>query len=79
MKEKGATAAYVIALLWNLSVWIGKNTEDIAYDMWQPNMSKHGRQCLQNTSMPVRHKELWVQTVHSKHLNVRTALWLTTS
>jgi hypothetical protein len=34
MKEKGATAAYVIALLWNLSVWIGKNTEDIAYDMW---------------------------------------------
>jgi len=27
----------------------------------------------------VRHKELWVQTVHSKHMNVRMVLWLTTS
>jgi len=35
--------------------------------------------CLQNTSIPVRHKELWVQTVHSKHMSVRTVQWLTTS
>lgn len=70
---------YVIALLWNLPAWTGKNTEDFAYDTWQPNTSKHGGQCLQNTRIPVRHKELWVQTVHSKDMNVRTVLWVTTS
>ena len=35
--------AYVIALLWNLPLWTGKNTKDLAYDTWQPNTSKHGR------------------------------------
>lgn len=71
--------AYVIALLWNLPVWVGKNTKDLAYNTWQPDTSKHGRQCLQNTSIPVRHKELWAQKVHSQHMSVRTVLWLTVS
>jgi hypothetical protein len=31
-KEKEAVVAYVIALLWNLLVGTGKNTEDLAYD-----------------------------------------------
>jgi len=26
--------AYVIALLWNLPLWTGKNTKDLAYDTW---------------------------------------------
>jgi hypothetical protein len=33
-KEKEAMLAYVIALLWNLPVRTGKNTEDLAYDTW---------------------------------------------
>jgi hypothetical protein len=32
--EKEAMIVYVIALLWNLPAWTGKNTEDFAYDTW---------------------------------------------
>jgi hypothetical protein len=61
--QKEALVAYVITLLWNLPLGSGKNTEDLAYDTWWPNTSKQGRQCLQDTSMPVRHKEQYRQFI----------------